>query len=198
MSVLVVGSGIIGLTTAHLLSQSGKKVLIRSMAPLSSTCSQGAGGLWMPFHCDDVNTNRWARTTLLKYLSLAETPEEPLGKHVEIVQTTVYKNLTQFSKNDTDSYTNPTSSHPPWATENPELVFQAINMSQLEWQGSLSSMHIPDTMKDNYSDAWTFKAPIIDSLKYMEDLKGMCLEGGVDIKEDVEVSVCCCEAIKKS
>ncbi|GMH77103.1 hypothetical protein TrRE_jg13113, partial [Triparma retinervis] len=156
------------------------------MSQASSTCSMGAGGLWMPFHCDDPSTNRWSRTTLLSYLSLTETPSSPLSKHVEMIQATVYKNLPHHGQNDTDSYTLPLSPLPQWALDNPELNFQSLNMFQLSWQGSIDNMHIPDTLRESYEDAWTFRTPVVDSLKYMEALKLLCIEEGVEVKEDVE------------
>ena len=51
-------------------------VVLRSQThPLHpSVCSQGAGGLWMPFHCDDPRTDRWSIETLDELYPMGEDP----------------------------------------------------------------------------------------------------------------------------
>ena len=68
--VLVVGSGIIGLTVAKLLREKLDVgvVLYSATTPLATT-SCGAGGLWMPFHCEPVAlVDKWAEETLVGFL----------------------------------------------------------------------------------------------------------------------------------
>lgn len=72
--VLVVGAGVIGLQTALNLVRRGVHVkLVSPLHPLHpSTCSMGAGGLWMPFHCNDSRTDGWSFATLRELLRLSK------------------------------------------------------------------------------------------------------------------------------
>lgn len=65
--VLVLGGGIIGLAVANLLSEEENfEIIIYSDKDLMNTTSVGAGGLWMPFHCEPVNmVNKWATETFV-------------------------------------------------------------------------------------------------------------------------------------
>lgn len=75
---LVVGAGAIGLRTALELLQCDTRVALRSPVPLThaSVCSVGAGGLWMPFHCDDARVDRWALETLDELMDIAVEEED--------------------------------------------------------------------------------------------------------------------------
>lgn len=77
--VVVVGAGIIGLTTAIRLSEAGHQVVVaacetpRSILNRDSTMlrdspqrlyvSSGSGGYWMPFHADGKNMEQWCLET---------------------------------------------------------------------------------------------------------------------------------------
>ena len=65
-----------GLQTAIELLKRNVKVLIRSSQPPihPATCSSGAGGLWMPYKCDDPRVDRWAMDTLNDLLPLSRRP----------------------------------------------------------------------------------------------------------------------------
>lgn len=72
--VLVVGGGAIGLRTALELLKRRIPIVLRSHCPPlhPSTCSMGAGGLWMPYKSDDPRvSDRWAIETLDELLPLA-------------------------------------------------------------------------------------------------------------------------------
>ncbi|GJQ13406.1 hypothetical protein GpartN1_g5197.t1 [Galdieria partita] len=59
--VLVLGSGVIGLTTAIRLAESGHKVLIWSKERSPNLTSDGSGGYWMPFHIEPEEwVNEWS------------------------------------------------------------------------------------------------------------------------------------------
>ena len=70
--VLVVGSGIIGLTAAKLLREKlDVSVILYSAASPLVTTSCGAGGLWMPYHCEPVAlVDKWAEETLVFFSSI--------------------------------------------------------------------------------------------------------------------------------
>lgn len=73
--VVVVGAGVIGLTTAITLAEAGRRVLVRTAEPPEATTSAAAGALWGPWLVeprDRVLT--WARDTLEALTALAAQP----------------------------------------------------------------------------------------------------------------------------
>ena len=64
MKIIVVGSGVIGLTTAVALQEAGHKVQIVTKKLPESTVSAVAAAIWMPFHVEPLaDVNRWSRTS---------------------------------------------------------------------------------------------------------------------------------------
>ena len=162
--VLIVGSGVIGLRTALELLRRGIRVsLVSPKHPLhSSTCSMGAGGLWMPFHCDDSRTDRWSFDTLseLSRLSLnSATGGSGSGALVEVLP------AVSFKRNDK-------SQIPEWATDerSKSLAFQHLSIDELYKEGKSQCFRLPgkDVMVEaGYSHAWFFQTPIIDAPKML-------------------------------
>ena len=75
--VIVVGSGVIGLTTAVVLAESGRRVRVWSREPAVSTTSAVAGALWWPYRIEpEALVGDWALTTLRVYEELAASPGE--------------------------------------------------------------------------------------------------------------------------
>ncbi|MGW8886540.1 FAD-dependent oxidoreductase [Streptomyces sp. NPDC055749] len=75
--VIVVGSGVIGLTTAVVLAESGSRVRVWSRDPASATTSAVAGALWWPYRIEpEALVGDWALATLRVYEELAASPEE--------------------------------------------------------------------------------------------------------------------------
>ncbi|MFE9557517.1 FAD-dependent oxidoreductase [Streptomyces sp. NPDC006692] len=82
--VIVVGGGIIGLTTAIVLAESGHRVRVWRREQTRDTTSATAGGLWWPYRIDpEVRVGDWALTSLRVYEELAGRPEETGVRLVE-------------------------------------------------------------------------------------------------------------------
>ncbi|MGP3638476.1 NAD(P)/FAD-dependent oxidoreductase, partial [Streptomyces sp. 24-1644] len=75
--VIVVGSGVIGLTTAVVLAESGRRVRVWSREPAATTTSSVAGALWWPYRIEpEALVGDWALATLRVYEELAAEPGE--------------------------------------------------------------------------------------------------------------------------
>ncbi|MFB7336813.1 FAD-dependent oxidoreductase [Streptomyces adustus] len=73
--VIVIGGGVIGLTTAVVLAESGRQVRVWTRDPVERTTSAVAGALWWPYHIEPVASARaWALRSLEVYEELAERP----------------------------------------------------------------------------------------------------------------------------
>ncbi|WP_399892427.1 FAD-dependent oxidoreductase [Streptomyces sp. BBFR51] len=74
--VVVVGGGVVGLTTAVVLAERGRRVRLWSREPVERTTSVVAGGLWWPYRIEPVELVRaWALRSLDVYEELAARPE---------------------------------------------------------------------------------------------------------------------------
>jgi D-amino-acid oxidase len=175
---LVVGSGAIGLRTAlELLKRKIPVVLKSKHHPLNpKTCSMGAGGLWMPYKCDDRRVDAWAKETLDELLN-----ESKHNKAVEIVPTVfltkkhtgdTVDNFAHFNKNDYKDGTNLKSILPEWSKD-PRISFQHVSIEMLAWQNNVFKMRIPSQevlLKAGYTNAWFFKPPIVDAPRMLSDM----------------------------
>ncbi|POX60824.1 amino acid oxidase [Streptomyces sp. Ru62] len=75
--MIVVGSGIAGLTTAVLLAESGRRVRVWAREAGERTTSAVAGGLWWPYRIEpEPLAGAWALESLAVYEELAGRPEE--------------------------------------------------------------------------------------------------------------------------
>ncbi|QNE79035.1 FAD-dependent oxidoreductase [Streptomyces finlayi] len=75
--VIVLGSGVIGLTTAVVLAESGRRVRVWSREPAAVTTSSVAGALWWPYRIEPAaQVGDWALATLRVYEELAARPAE--------------------------------------------------------------------------------------------------------------------------
>ena len=73
--VLVVGAGVVGLTTAICLAEQGLAVLVRADRPPAGTTSAVAGAIWGPHLVEDSErTAGWRRETLGVLRDLATDP----------------------------------------------------------------------------------------------------------------------------
>ncbi|WP_151480437.1 FAD-dependent oxidoreductase [Streptomyces albicerus] len=82
--VIVVGSGVIGLTTAVALAERGRRVRIWAREPAERTTSAVAGALWWPYRIDpEALVGEWALQSLSVYEELALRPEETGVRLVE-------------------------------------------------------------------------------------------------------------------
>ncbi|MFE9776066.1 FAD-dependent oxidoreductase [Streptomyces sp. NPDC005931] len=73
--VVVVGGGIVGLTTAVVLAERGARVRLWTRDPAERTTSAVAGALWWPYRIEPVASARaWALRSLEVYEELAARP----------------------------------------------------------------------------------------------------------------------------
>ncbi|MBU6531833.1 FAD-dependent oxidoreductase [Streptomyces mayonensis] len=73
--VVVVGGGVIGLTTAVVLAERGRRVRLWTREPVERTTSVVAGGLWWPYRIEPVAlAQTWALHSLDVYEDLAASP----------------------------------------------------------------------------------------------------------------------------
>ncbi len=85
--VVVVGGGVIGLTTAVVLAERGRRVRVWTRDPVERTTSAVAGALWWPYAIEPVELARaWALRSLDVYEELAASPEVTGVRMVEGVQ----------------------------------------------------------------------------------------------------------------
>ncbi|ADI05755.1 putative D-amino acid oxidase [Streptomyces bingchenggensis BCW-1] len=74
---IVVGAGVIGLTSAIVLAESGRRVAVWSRDPIGDTTSAVAGGLWWPYRVEpEEKVGAWSVRTLGVLAELAARPGE--------------------------------------------------------------------------------------------------------------------------
>ncbi|MGW7300616.1 MULTISPECIES: FAD-dependent oxidoreductase [unclassified Streptomyces] len=82
--VIVVGGGVIGLTTALVLAERGHRVRVWTRDPVERTTSAVAGALWWPYKIEPLALARdWALTSLDVYAQLAADPDATGVRMVE-------------------------------------------------------------------------------------------------------------------
>ena len=177
---LVCGSGATGLRTALELLRRGTSVHLRSARPPldPKTCSMGAGGLWMPYHCEDTRVDKWAAQTLDELLA------HKSGTHgespVEVVPTVVLKRhhhgptVKNFIKNDErlPNEVDDDGPLPAW-TKDPRLDFQHLTVEMLAWQNAVHRLRIPSeaVLKEaGYMHMWLFRPPIVDAPRMLNSM----------------------------
>ncbi|GAA0627833.1 FAD-dependent oxidoreductase [Streptomyces crystallinus] len=73
--MIVLGGGVIGLTTAVVLAESGHRVRVWSREPAEGTTSAVAGALWWPYRIEPAGrVGDWALASLRVYEELAADP----------------------------------------------------------------------------------------------------------------------------
>ncbi|MFE9613046.1 NAD(P)/FAD-dependent oxidoreductase [Streptomyces sp. NPDC006012] len=74
--MIVIGGGVIGLTTAVVLADGGRRVRVWTREPVERTTSAVAGALWWPYRIEPERlVGDWALTSLVVYEELARQPE---------------------------------------------------------------------------------------------------------------------------
>ncbi|GGZ38435.1 amino acid oxidase [Streptomyces poonensis] len=82
--MIVVGGGVIGLTTALVLAEDGRRVRVWTREPAERTTSAVAGGLWWPYRIEpEARVGAWALESLAEYERLAARPDETGVRMVE-------------------------------------------------------------------------------------------------------------------
>ncbi|MEV0318420.1 FAD-dependent oxidoreductase [Streptomyces sp. NPDC050658] len=85
--VIVVGGGVIGLTTAVLLAERGRRVRVWSREPAERTTSAVAGALWWPYRIEPAGpVGDWSLQSLSVYEELSARSEETGVRMVDGVQ----------------------------------------------------------------------------------------------------------------
>ncbi|MEV5972380.1 FAD-dependent oxidoreductase [Streptomyces sp. NPDC051921] len=81
---IVVGAGVVGLTTAIRLAERGLRVRVRSRDPLAQTTSAVAGALWWPYRIEPAaRVGDWSLASLRVYEELAAA--DPVATGVRLV-----------------------------------------------------------------------------------------------------------------
>ncbi|MFI1171237.1 FAD-dependent oxidoreductase [Streptomyces melanogenes] len=85
--MIVLGGGVIGLTTAVVLAESGRQVRVWSRDPVGETTSAVAGALWWPYRIEPAGrVGDWALASLRVYEELAADPGRTGVRLVEGLQ----------------------------------------------------------------------------------------------------------------
>ncbi|MFF1482458.1 FAD-dependent oxidoreductase [Streptomyces sp. NPDC058301] len=85
--MIVLGGGVIGLTTAVALAESGQRVRVWSRDPAGETTSAVAGALWWPYRIEPAGrVGDWALSSLRVYEELAAEPHTTGVRLVEGLQ----------------------------------------------------------------------------------------------------------------
>ncbi|WP_405826792.1 FAD-binding oxidoreductase [Streptomyces sp. NBC_01390] len=85
--MIVVGGGVIGLTTAVVLAERGRRVRVWTREPAELTTSAVAGALWWPYRIEpEASAGEWALASLSVYEELAKRPGATGVRMVEGVQ----------------------------------------------------------------------------------------------------------------
>ncbi|MFT2014477.1 FAD-dependent oxidoreductase [Streptomyces sp. 796.1] len=75
--VIVIGSGVTGLTCAVTLAERGFRVAVWGREPAAATTSAVAGGLWWPYRIEPADAaGRWSLAALTELTALAADPQE--------------------------------------------------------------------------------------------------------------------------
>lgn len=75
--VIVVGGGVIGLSTAVVLAEQGRRVRVWSRDPAADTTSAVAGGLWWPYRIQpEARVGDWSLRSLRAYAEESSRPDE--------------------------------------------------------------------------------------------------------------------------
>src|SRR6266540_6148880 len=74
--VLVIGAGVIGLTTAVCLAEAGTRVQVLSRDALEATTSAAAGAVWAPYRIggNPARINAWSCRSLEVFNALSQVP----------------------------------------------------------------------------------------------------------------------------
>jgi D-amino-acid oxidase len=142
-----------------------------------STCSMGAGGLWMPYKCDDARMDKWALQTLDELMPMAAGTAGSTGDSaVEIVPTVMLKRyhhgpkMQDFLAKDYDGGGGGNSPLPAW-TKDSRLAFQHLTVEMLWWQNEIFQLRIPsqaELVEAGYLYAWLFNPPIVDAPRMLQ------------------------------
>jgi hypothetical protein len=122
----------------------------------------------MPFHCDDVRTDRWSLETLDEIHPMGQDPNNSLVERVPTIalhRKHVGPVMDDFLTDDYKAGTGGKSPLPEWSTD-PRLEFQHVTIEMLSWQNLVYKLKIPSQQEmfdAGYRHAWFFNPPIVNS-----------------------------------
>jgi D-amino-acid oxidase len=154
MEITIIGSGVIGLTTALTLSESGHKVTVRTWKLPPFTTSDKAAAFWSPYRIgEDALTFSWIAET---YTVLKDISEES-GSGVSMIA------LKKFLKDGSDQ------SDLWWLHAIPEGAFTSLSK---------------EALPEGYEAGWTARVPLMETpvylpylIKRLEDSGGNIISG---------------------
>ncbi len=146
--VLVVGAGVIGLTTATCLAEAGLRVRVAAAEPPEQTTSFVAGAIWGPHLVGmDDRVARWGKTTLQQLTEFA-TPAHPRPTAAGAPKGMVHIASGVAAKRAA-------------AAPTPELATDGSGLTQCP----------PDEIPDGYRTAWRLSAPLVAMPEYLDYLR---------------------------
>lgn len=160
--VVLIHVFIIGLRTALELLRKNIPIVLRSSHPPihPSTCSFGAGGLWMPYKCNDPRIDKWSIDTLDELL--LSISKNKTHVPIEIVPTLYLKS--SHLGNDVDQLKKEQLGLPEW-TKDQRLSFQFLTIEMLCRKNQDLNLRIPsekELLDAGYTHTWLFYPPVVD------------------------------------
>jgi D-amino-acid oxidase len=158
--VLVVGAGVIGLTTAIRLAEQGLAVLVRTDRPPVGTTSAVAGAIWGPHLVEDSErTAGWRRETLAVLRDLAGDPATGvrIASGIEAVRGV-----------------------PGPAAPRPGAPVAPQPVALEDWLAELGGAERcgPDRLPPGFSGGWHYSAPLVHMPTYLEYLRARLERAG--------------------
>lgn len=176
---LVVGAGIIGLTTARCLRRAGVQVVVAAEERGADATSGGAGGYHMPFHIEPMEKVKgWSERTMATYLAEAKEEGGRLAGCIELLPAFIL-----FA-----SETAPEG--PEWGSS-PLMKLERLTGDALARELSeTAGMSCPQ----EYRSAWRFSTVVVDAPRYLALLEAELESMGADLLYGTSLSM---EAAKK-
>ncbi len=165
--VLVVGAGVIGLTTAICLAEQGLAVLVRTDRPPVDTTSAVAGAIWGPHLVEDTErTAGWRRETLAVLRSLATDPATGvrITSGIEATRGAPGPGMPEPAA--------PGPGAPEPAAPEPDVL--------ADWLAELGGARRcePGRLPPGFSGGWHYSAPLVHMPTYLEYLRARLERAG--------------------
>lgn len=162
--ILVVGGGIVGLTTARSLQRRGFEVLVAAAERGEATTSAGAGGYWMPFHAEPAEAvARWSAAT---YRTL-KAEQQAGGAVSRLIETLPAMVLSPEKE---------APAAPPWAEGEMKAL---LNFESVSGGRAAVTQDLPRDLRvpsEAYQSAWRFDSLVVDCPRYLGALERELLE----------------------
>ena len=193
--VLVAGGGIIGLRTALELCRKQVQVVLRAPHnPVKESCSMGAGGYWMPFHCDDARCDRWSMETYDEYYQyFVNNNNNNQNNNNNNNNQNNNKDLVERMYAVIPRRTKAMQQLPGWTQQDPRLEFQELSTEMLAWQNSVLQLKIPplqELKNAGYEHAWLFRTIVVNPPNMMQHyLNELITVHGANVDVDIDSGI---------